>query len=111
MVRTFDIDPGELDIVSYLTFALRSLYARRGYRRFRMSKFEEYDLYAGNRDFLVSGDIITFTDTNGKLMALKPDVTLSIIKNAKIGKRLPCSAGRTRFYGDKAGGSRMHRRC
>ena len=33
---------------------------------------------------LVSENIITFTDTNGKLMALKPDVTLSIVKNGKI---------------------------
>ena len=48
-----------------------------------MSKFEEYDLYVRNKDFLVSDSIITFTDTNGKLLALKPDVTLSIIKNTK----------------------------
>ncbi len=48
-----------------------------------MSKFEEYDLYARNKDFLISDSVITFTDTNGKLMALKPDVTLSIIKNYK----------------------------
>ena len=47
-----------------------------------MSKFEEYDLYAGCRDYL-SDNIITFTDTNGKLMALKPDVTLSIVRNTK----------------------------
>lgn len=64
-------------------YSLRSLYRRFGYSRFKMSKFEEYDLYAKNKDFLISDGIITFTDTNGKLMALKPDVTLSIIKNAK----------------------------
>ena len=29
----------------------------------------------------MSDNVITFTDTNGRLMALKPDVTLSIIKN------------------------------
>ena len=46
-----------------------------------MRKFEEYDLYVKNKDFLISDSIITFTDTNGRLMALKPDVTLSIIKN------------------------------
>ncbi len=46
-----------------------------------MSKFEEYDLYAGNKSFLPSEKVITFTDTDGKLLALKPDVTLSIIKN------------------------------
>lgn len=64
-------------------FALRSLYRNYGYQPYKMSKFEEYDLYARNKDFLVSDSVITFTDTNGKLMALKPDVTLSIIKNYK----------------------------
>ncbi|MBO4212482.1 MAG: ATP phosphoribosyltransferase [Clostridia bacterium] len=62
---------------------LRGLYRSRGYAPYRMSKFEEYDLYAKNKDFLVSDNVITFTDTSGKLMALKPDVTLSIIKNSK----------------------------
>ena len=64
-------------------FALRSLYRSHGYSQFRMRKFEEYDLYVKNKDFLISDGVITFTDTNGKLMALKPDVTLSIIKNTK----------------------------
>ena len=60
---------------------LRELYRRYGYTYFKMSKFEEYDLYVRNKSFLVSQDVLTFTDTDGKLMALKPDVTLSIIKN------------------------------
>ena len=64
-------------------FGLRSLYRSYGYSQYKMSKFEEYDLYANNKDFLISDRVITFTDTNGKLMALKPDVTLSIIKNIK----------------------------
>ncbi len=62
-------------------FALRQLYRRYGYSQFKMSKFESYDLYMQNKDFLVSDGIITFTDTDGTLMALKPDVTLSIVKN------------------------------
>lgn len=62
-------------------FALRSLYRAYGYLPFKMSKFEEYDLYVRNKDFLVSDAVITFNDTNGTLLALKPDVTLSIIKN------------------------------
>ena len=62
-------------------FGLRELYRRHGYTQYRVSKFEEYDLYAKNKSFLVSENLLTFTDTNGKLMALKPDVTLSIIKN------------------------------
>lgn len=64
-------------------FALRSLYSQYGYSQYKMSKFEEYDLYVRNKDFLVSDNVITFTDTNGRLMALKPDVTLSIIKSSQ----------------------------
>ena len=61
--------------------SVQALYNRYGYRPYRMSKFEEYDLYAKNKDFLISDSVITFTDRSGKLMALKPDVTLSIVKN------------------------------
>ena len=62
-------------------FALQALYRKQGYLPFRMSRFEEYDFYARNKDFLVSDRIITFTDSRGRLLALKPDVTLSIIKS------------------------------
>ena len=64
-------------------FDLRELYGKYGYTQYKMSKFEEYDLYVRNKSFLVSDSVITFTDTNGKLMALKPDVTLSIVKNSR----------------------------
>ncbi len=62
---------------------LRELYSRHGYLPYRMSKFESYDLYVRNKHFLLSENILTFTDTDGRLMALKPDVTLSIIKNTR----------------------------
>ena len=62
-------------------FSLRSLYRSFGYTAYKMSRFEEYDLYVRNKDFLQSQEIITFADRNGRLLALKPDVTLSIIKN------------------------------
>jgi len=61
---------------------LRKLYQNYGYLPYKMSRFEEYDLYVRNKDFLVSDQVITFSDRRGKLLALKPDVTLSIIKNA-----------------------------
>ena len=64
-----------------IIFNLRELYNKYGYSQFKMNKFEEYDTYVTNKSFLTSDRVITFTDTNGKLMALKPDVTLSIIKN------------------------------
>ena len=66
-------------------FSLRHLYEENNYKYFKMSKFEEYDLYSKNKDFLVSDSVITFNDSDGRLLALKPDVTLSIIKNFKDG--------------------------
>ncbi len=64
--------------------SLCSLFSGYGFNEYKMKKFEEYDLYVKNKDFLISDSIITFTDTNGKLLALKPAVTLSIVKNTKI---------------------------
>lgn len=78
-----ELDEKNLKSEERFVLPLRALYRRYGYSQYRMSRFEEYDLYAKNKDFLVSDGIITFTDTTGKLMALKPDVTLSIIKNAQ----------------------------
>lgn len=72
-----------LGLQEKVVFDLRSLYNTYGYGQYKMSKFEEYDLYAKNKDFLISDSVITFTDLGGKLMALKPDVTLSIVKNTK----------------------------
>ena len=62
---------------------LRTLYRKFGYSQYRMSRFEEYGLYAENKAFLTSGEIVTFTGASGKLMALRPDVTLSIVKNTR----------------------------
>lgn len=70
-----------MGFVERAAFSLRRLYTGYGYTQYKMSKFEEYDLYAQNKDFLISDSVITFTDLDGKLMALKPDVTLSIVKN------------------------------
>lgn len=77
------IDDVTLKSEELVVLKLRNIYQKFGYSCFKMSKFEEYDLYSRNKDFLVSEGVITFNDTNGKLMALKPDVTLSIVKNYK----------------------------
>ena len=76
-----NINSGILKYDEKASCILRSLYKQYGYKQYKMNKFEEYELYLENKDFLISDNIITFTDTNNKLMALKPDVTLSIIKN------------------------------
>ena len=80
------INDSVLSFSEKLTFMLRELYSAHGYQPYRMSKFEDYDLYSRNKDFLISDQVLTFTDIGGKLKALKPDVTLSIIKNHTDGE-------------------------
>ena len=61
---------------------LEELCRKFGYAPYKMSRFEEYELYVRNKDFLQSDRVITFSGPDGRLLAMKPDVTLSIIKNA-----------------------------
>lgn len=67
-----------------VSLQLRLLYEQAGFRQYHMGRFEEYGLYQENRRFLSSEQVITFTDLDGRLLALKPDVTLSIAKNAQV---------------------------
>lgn len=76
-----DIPESALQREERAIFELQALYEQYGYKKYKMSKFEEYELYLENKSFLPSQQIITFTEPSGRLMALKPDVTLSIAKN------------------------------
>lgn len=71
----------KLPLFDRIPLQLRTLYESYGYQKYRMDKFETYDTYRENKSFLTGERIITFTGAGGRLMALKPDVTLSIIKN------------------------------
>lgn len=77
------IDSKILGRAGKIGMELCELYRSFGYLQYKMSKFEEYDLYARNKEFLISDSVLTFTDLSGKLMALKPDVTLSIVRNTR----------------------------
>lgn len=67
---------------------LSEIYEKYGYKKYKMAKFEPYDLYRENKKFLKTDGIITFTNADGRLMAMKPDVTMSIVKNTKDEMRL-----------------------
>lgn len=66
-----------------VNLSLESLFESYGFRKFKMRKFETYALYEEFKSFLISEYILTFSSPEGKLMALRPDVTLSIVKNTR----------------------------
>lgn len=65
---------------------LRKLYTQHHFSPYHSNNFEEYRNYQQNDQFLRGSSIITFTGTDGRTMALKPDVTLSIAKNTPSGE-------------------------
>ncbi len=85
---------------------LISLYESRGYTRYKPGCFEEYSLYQENKDFLIGKNVITFSSLGGKLMAMRPDVSLSLIRHAET----PLGATEKFYYNEKvyrqAAGSR-----
>lgn len=76
---------------------LSLLYKTHGFKRYKPSCFEEFSLYQENKDFLIGKNVITFSDLNGKLLAMRPDVTLSLVKHVDV------EAGGTEkfFYNEK----------
>ena len=62
---------------------IRKMYDSYGYKRISLPSFEEYDLYNENKDF-IDRNVLTVMSPNGKLLALRPDITLSVAK--KISK-------------------------
>ena len=88
-----ELDLNVLKPQERFSLQLRMIYEKAGFRQYHMGRFEEYGLYQENRRFLSSEQVITFTDLDGRLLALKPDVTLSIAKNAQVEQ-----GGCGRFY-------------
>ena len=62
---------------------IRKMYDSYGYKKISLPSFEEYDLYNENKDF-IDRNVLTVMSPNGKLLALRPDITLSVAK--KISK-------------------------
>lgn len=58
---------------------LAALYERRGYSRYKPGCFEDYSLYLRNIDFLADANVLAFGGAEGRVLALRPDVTLSVI--------------------------------
>lgn len=67
-------------------YELSQLYKRYGFEKYKPSCFEEFSLYQENKDFLIGKNVITFSDLGGKLMAMRPDVTLSLVKHNDVAK-------------------------
>ena len=69
---------------------IRKMYDSYGYKKISLPSFEEYDLYNENKDF-IDRNILTVMSPNGKLLALRPDITLSVAKKVSKDQSLKYS--------------------
>ena len=69
---------------------IRKMYDSYGYKKISLPSFEEYDLYNENKDF-IDRNVLTVMGPNGKLLALRPDITLSVAKKVSKDRSLKYS--------------------
>lgn len=74
------IDVSKLKAEEWLALELKALYGSYGYSEYRSVGFEDYSLYAENKSFLDGSGVLTF-NSGARLKALRPDVTLSVVKS------------------------------
>ncbi|MGN0818506.1 MAG: ATP phosphoribosyltransferase regulatory subunit [Candidatus Coproplasma sp.] len=77
--------------------ALTTLYESRGFKKIKPACFEDYSLYLDNLDFLISKNVLTFSGAGGRLLALRPDVTLSIVNHSEA----ECNDTKKLYYTEK----------
>ena len=69
---------------------IRKIYDSYGYKKISLPSFEEYDLYNENKDF-IDRNVLTVMSPNGKLLALRPDITWSVAKKVSKDQSLKYS--------------------
>ena len=69
---------------------IRKMYDSYGYKKISLPSFEEHDLYNENKDF-IDRNVLTVMSPNGKLLALRPDITLSVAKKVSKDQSLKYS--------------------
>ncbi len=60
---------------------LQRIYESRGFRQTFVPRFEEYSFYTENKAFFQGEGFLSFMSPDGRMMALCPDITLSIVRN------------------------------
>lgn len=61
---------------------LSELYEKRGFIKYKPSCFEDYASYLEYSDFCSDKNVLTFRAADGRLLALRPDVTMSLVKHS-----------------------------
>lgn len=78
----YDILPDECARKNEIENTITAVTASMGYREIETPTFEYYDCYAGSNGQISQESMIKFFDEQGRILALRPDITTSIARMA-----------------------------
>ncbi|MGI6004758.1 MAG: ATP phosphoribosyltransferase regulatory subunit [Christensenellales bacterium] len=77
-----DFLPGECYAKRQVENALRKLWRSQGFLEVQSPAFEYLDVFEADKEAMDNSQMFKFTDENGRLLALRPDMTLPIARMA-----------------------------
>ncbi|OZU88997.1 ATP phosphoribosyltransferase regulatory subunit [Virgibacillus indicus] len=77
----------DFQIREKLLAKLKKRFTTYGYKQIRTSTFEYYDMYSTVKGTVNKDDMIKVIDSSGKVLVLRPDVTIPITRMAAVSKQ------------------------
>ncbi|WP_106494992.1 ATP phosphoribosyltransferase regulatory subunit [Lentibacillus sp. Marseille-P4043] len=78
----------EFEKKEQLLAKIKARFSTYGYRHVQTSAFEQYDLYQTTTGTIDTDEMIKVIDPNGKVLVLRPDVTIPITRMVATGNQL-----------------------
>lgn len=94
-----DVLPRECSILTGLKLRLQKKFSAAGFAPVLSAGLEYYDTFSGNENALPEERMFKMTDTDGRLLVLRPDTTLSIARIAAT--KLGQDRARLSYFADK----------
>lgn len=94
-----DVLPRECSILTGLKLKLQKKFSLAGFSPVLSAGLEYYDTFSGSENALPEEKMFKMTDTDGKLLVLRPDTTLSIARIAAT--KLGQDRARLSYFADK----------
>ena len=102
MICVMMLDENILKTEERIMYTLRSVYHKSGYAPFKMSRFEEYDMYVRNKNFMGGSKIVSFTDSNAISIFFFNDHLNNLTIRKKLASRIADTLLNRCFRYDKA---------
>ncbi|MBP1968542.1 ATP phosphoribosyltransferase regulatory subunit [Virgibacillus natechei] len=93
-----DTSVEDFQVRDNLVRTLKNRFTTYGYKQIQTSTFESYDLYSSISGTVNKDEMIKVVDTSGKVMVLRPDVTIPISRMTALNKQSRSTNNTRVFY-------------